>query len=775
MRKIARSIINNRLIIIILFVLLCIGSVFTSGFVKINNDLYSFLPDYTETSKALKAMDGQFTTLGTAKIMLENVQESTASALVEKIRQIGGVDSVAFDETSAHCKDGYAMFTVTFSGQTNDEISVSALAEIREILSGYTAYVDTQVGFDMTVVVVERMKLIGLIVVIIVVILLCITSRSFAEVPVLLLTFGAAALLQFGTNFVFREISYVSNAVTLILQLALAIDYAVILCNRFAEEKPHYEPRDAMVEALAKAIPEIASSSLTTVGGLIAMTFMQFGLGVDLGKVLMKSILFSMLSVFLFMPGILLAFNGAIERTKHRSFVPKIDWVGRFAWSSRAAVPPVFVLLLAVAALFAFNCPFSYNYYDAMPINRSEQQVAHEKIKDVFGYSNMLAVVVPSGDYDKEAGMLGEISELEHISSVSGIAATNVGDGIRLIDDVSIDQVMKIAGLDRMTTEALFAYYGASNGDYDEIRGSRLSNYKIKVLDLFLFLYDVVQSGDEDISLSEENAAMVVDLYGQLTSAKKQLQGPKYSRMLVYCDTPVQSEESYAVIDQIHEIAAKYYDEEIFVAGDATCSRDLESTYTRDNLMVSIVSASLVVLIILLTFRNVGLPILLIAVIQGSIWINFSVPHFTGNPLFFVGYLIVTAIQMGANIDYAIVLSNRYMTLRKNNSKRTSIIEALNGALPTLITSGSILAIAGLLIGYMTSEATTSAIGIALGRGTFISLFLVLFVLPQMLLLGDGFIRVTRFGRKKPRKVKHRRGRDFEDVARKNNRKEYIK
>ena len=287
----------------------------------------------------------------------------------------------------------------------------------------------------------------------------------------------------------------------------------------------------------------------------------------------------------------------------------------------------------------------------------------------------------------------------------------------------------------------------------------------MRLIDLFLFLYEVVEDGDVEVSADKLN--MIEDLYGKLSDAKKQLQGPNYSRMLVYCDTDVQSQESYDLIDQIHEVADKYYDGDVYVAGDATCSRDLEQTYTRDNAMVSILSIVFVVVVILLTFRTVGLPILLIAVIQGSIWINFTGPYLTGEPIFFVGYLIVTAIQMGANIDYAIVVSNRYITLRQNNSKRVSITAALNGALPTLLTSGSILAISGLLIGFISSEAITSAIGIALGRGTFVSLLLVLFVLPQLLLWGDGFIRKTTFSKRIHFRVPPIFEDDFEEVARK--------
>ena len=269
-----------------------------------------------------------------------------------------------------------------------------------------------------------------------------------------------------------------------------------------------------------------------------------------------------------------------------------------------------------------------------------------------------------------------------------------------------------------------------------------LHQYKVPLIDLFLFLYDIAENGD--VELSQDKLDMIESLYAQLADAKAQLQGKKYSRMLVYCDTPVQSEESYTIIENIHATAAEYYGDDVYVTGDAVASRDLEDSFSTDNIMVSILSAVFVIAVILLVFRSFGLAVLLIIVIQGSIWLNFSVSYFTGNRIFFVAYLIVSAIQMGANIDYAIVISNRYLVLRQAHCSRKKAIRiALNGALPTLVTSGSILVIAGLLIGFISTEGIIAVIGLTLGRGTLISLALVLFVLPQVLIWGDKFIAAT--------------------------------
>lgn len=763
MEALAAFIVDKRVLIVILFLIACVSCVFTAGLVGVEDDISYFLSEDTETRQGVEAMEGEFYTFGTARLMLKNVGYDTAELFSQDAAEVDGVKSVSFDDSESHYKDRCALFDITFEGSDEDEISITALNRVKDIAATYGDYsVSSDVGEDLAQSIVEEMIYVGIVAVIIVIGVLLLTSRSFGEVPVLLITFAAAALLQLGTNWWFGTISYVSNSVTLILQLALAIDYAVILCNRYAEERTLYEPRDAMVKALSKAIPEISASSLTTIGGLLAMTFMEFRLGYDLGRVLIKSILFSMLSVFLLMPGIIMMFSRFIEKTRHRSFIPNISGVGRFAWKTRNIIPPLFVLVIVAGFYFSSLSPLQYNYLSCLPVNANESQVQRLEITETFGEQNLMVLVVPSdGDYETEAEMLSEVSKLSGVDSVLGLASVEAMNGYHLGDRISIDEFSALAGLDETSATALFAYYAASNSAFDDLEA--LHEYKVPLIDLFMFLYDVVQ--EDVIDVGEDNKELITGLYGQLDDAKRQLEGKKYHRMLVYADYPIESEESYALVSQIHNIAEERYGEDVYVTGNATSARDCEMSFGGDQIMTTLLSLLFVVLVIIFTFRSVGLAFLLITVIQGSIWINFALPYFTDSPIFFVGYLIVSSIQMGANIDYAIVVSNRYLELRERLNRKDAAIGALNGALPTLITSGSILACAGLLIGLMTSEATTSGIGIALGRGTAISLVLVLFVLPQVLIWGDKLIHKTKIARKLKFTVPPRFEGDFEAAA----------
>lgn len=285
--------------------------------------------------------------------------------------------------------------------------------------------------------------------------------------------------------------------------------------------------------------------------------------------------------------------------------------------------------------------------------------------------------------------------------------------------------------------------YGAKEDAYGQIL-SNLENYQVPLIDMFLFVCDQVDSGI--VTLDDEQTEMLDEAYTQMTAAKKQLQGSDYSRMLVYLTLPESGEETYQFLDTILETAQRYYpDEAVYLAGNSTTEYDFQKAFDRDNLVVSVVSILIVLVVLLFTFQSAGMPVLLILVIQGSIWINFSMPYLLDQPLFFMSYLVVSSIQMGANIDYAIVVANRYQELKEQMPHREAIIETMNFAFPTIITSGTILAVAGTLIGLMTSTASITGIGQNLGRGTIISIVLVMFVLPQILLVGGKVVDKTSF------------------------------
>ena len=742
MEKLAAFIVDKRNLIFLLYVFALIFSIVAMDWVNVENDITTYLGEDTETRQGLTVMNDNFTTFGTARIMISNITYAKAEALVDQIEAVDGVDSVEFDGTTDHYKDASALYTVTFDGEEMDDISIHALHQIEDMLSDYDLYVDTSVGVDSSADLAAEMGSILAIAAIIIVLVLTLTSRSYAEVPVLVLTFGAAALLNKGTNFVFGTISFISNSVTVILQLALAIDYAIILCHRFSDEHETKNVRDACVAALSKAIPEISSSSLTTISGLAALGFMHFGIGIDMAMVLIKAIIFSLLSVFTLMPGLLMLFSRWIDKTKHKNLMPKITAVGKMAVKTRYIIPPVFVAVAAVAAVFANKCPYCYTYTDLTTPKQSTSQIAHQKIKGTFGSSTMVAIVVPSGNYDAEGKILSELEELPNVTKAVGLANQEAMDGYMLTDALTPRQFSELADMDYEVASLLYSAYAVNDSQYGEFVNG-LSNYKVPLYDMFMFVKDEMRKGN--VTFSGDTQEKLDDLFDQLDKARIQLQSDRYSRLVAYLDLPEEGDETFEFLDEAHNIIAKYYSSDCYVVGNSTSAKDLSSTFGEDNMLISILSALFVILVLLFTFTSAALPVLLIVVIQGSIWLNFSFPYLQDSPLYFLGYLVVNSIQMGANIDYAIVISSHYLDLKKYMKPHDAIVGALNEAFPTIFTSGTILAVAGSLIGVMTTNPVISSIGSCLGRGTIISIVLVFGVLPQILLLGDTLMERTSF------------------------------
>lgn len=756
MVNVATFIVDKRNLFFLIFGIAIIFSLVSSSWVKVENALSAYLPDSTETSKGLSRMENEFITYGSAKIMVTNITYETACEISDMIEDMDSVVMLTFDDTSEHYNNFSALYDVTFNYPETDDRALEALSELEDKLSGYDIYVSTTMGDASAEQIESEMSVITVLVAIIVVTVLLLTSQTWAEVPVLLLTFVASMLITNGTNFIMGTISFVSNSVTVVLQLALSIDYAIIFCNRYKEEHERLPIREADIVALSKAIPEIASSSLTTIGGLVAMMFMQFGIGRDMALCLIRAIFLSLLSVFLLMPGLLMLFGKLMDKTRHKSFIPKIPFVGKFAYKTRFVMPVIFVALIVVAYLISSKCPYVYGYSKIDTPIQSDSQLVDEMIDESFGTSNMVALTVPAGSYDKEAKLIADLEACEEVDSCMGLANTEAMDGYMLADKLTIREFSELLELDYEVAELLYMAYAVNDENYAKLVNG-LSNYSVPLIDMIMFLYDEVEEGyvtlDDDLMDTLENAHTLMKV------AKDQLQGENYSRILVYLNLPEEGDETFAFLDRMHDMAGVYYPEdEVLIPGESMSQYDLYKTFQVDNTVVNVVSILAVLVVLLFTFKSAGMPVLLILVIQGAIWINFSFPALQNKPLFFMSYLIVSSIQMGANIDYAIVISGRYMELKDKMSKEQAIIETMNFAFPTIVTSGTMLAIAGILIGRMSSDGAICGIGQCLGRGTIISIIIVMFALPQILLLGEKVIEKTSFAVSIPIKMEKTTG-----------------
>ena len=747
LKKISRQIVDKRVIIMIAFLAACVYCALSISRVHVNNDITSFLPPDTDTRRGLTIMENEFTTYASANVMLANTTYERASAAAEKIETLEHVTGVTFDNSPAHFVDSAALLTISFDGTSDDENVIAAMNEIRSLTAGFDTYTSSDIGADLLGEIAQQMVGVVALAAVVIMAVLLFTSRSYFEVVIFLIVFSVAALLNMGTNFWLGEISSITNSIAVILQLALAIDYAIIFSHRYQDEIDRFPTeREALIEALSKSIVEISSSSLTTISGLVALMLMQFRLGYDLGLVLSKGILCSLITVFLLMPGLIASFFRPLRRTTHKSHVPDITGWGRFLMKTRFGFVAVFVIILPLAIWCSSRTEYAFNDAGIDELKYSESRAAARKITGTFANDTTIAVLVPSGNYEAEKQFLRDAAELDNVKTVTGLANIEIEDGKVLTDSYTPRMFSMLLNIDFEEAEMLYAAYGVENGQYQPIFGNA-ETYSVPLIDMFLFLFEKIDQGI--VTLDADSQETLDSLRGELERGEAQLRGENWDRMVITADVPIEGDESVALVNALRSLAdGRYGEGACLVIGDVTSAKELADTFNGDSLLINLLTIAFVFIILIFTFRSVVGAALLVFVIQGSIWINFTFPYLTHTRASFVTNMIVSAIQMGATIDYAIVIMSRYLDLKKLHTPQEAMARAVNESFPTVMTSGTIMTVAGILIAYRVSDVYIGHIGLAVGRGALISVILVLSVLPQLIVLLDKVIEKSTFRKK---------------------------
>ena len=744
--RVAATVVRLRFLFFLFFAVAAVYCVLSIGKVKVNSDISAFLPMDTETRRGLSVMEEEFVTYGTAQVMVPDVDYDRAVQLAEALRATDHVTGVTFDDSAEHFRGGAALYSVSVDAPNNSEDAVAALDGVKDALASYETVISTDIGKNYSKKIAGEMGLVmGLAAAVILGVLLF-TSRSYFEVLIFAIVFAFSAVLNMGTNFWLGEISSISNTVAVILQLALAIDYAIIFAHRYQDEAERdLDDREAVTRALAQSVTEVSSSALTTISGLVALTMMQMRLGYDLGVVLAKGIVCSMLTVFLLMPGLTLLFPRALKKTRHRSLVPNIEGWGRLLMKKAPVALIVFALILPLAVYFSSRTQYAFHDSSITEIVMSDEREAMHRIRDTFENNTAVAVIVPGGDFSAEKEILSRVSRLDGVKSATGLANIEIEPGRTLTDPCTPSEFAQLAGVDPDQAVLLYQGYALQQAEFDAI--SDPDGYSAPLIGIFRYLLDLVDQ--KVVTLDAEQEQRLAQLRASYERGVAQLMGEHYDRLVLISSLPAEGEQSVALVEQVRGIAEEYYGEgEVLVTGEITSARDLRNTYKSDSVLITVLTIVFVFLILLFTFRSPVAAAVMVFVIQGSIWINFSIPYLCGMVGSFVTGMIVSAIQMGATIDYAIVIMNRYRAYRAEYDKRQAMIKAVNAGFPTVITSGAIMAVAGFLIGYLVSDVYVGHIGHAVGRGALISVFLVLTVLPQLTVLCDALIEKTTVRRR---------------------------
>ena len=881
-----------RYIILVLFIALAAVSAVLYGKVGINYDVTAYLDEDTETKISLGIIENEFGMTGNVQVMIRDIDTEGALSFAEKLKKVPNVLTVAFDPSSEQSyKDGNALFNILIDGSDASAEAKQVISDVKALCAEYesvsyggsavqSAALRETIGKEMIFILAISLALVAII--------LLITSSSWIEPIILLLASGIAVVINLGTNVIFGEISYITSAVAAILQLALSIDYSIVLLHSYrAEKEITLDSGEAMVIAVKKVVKPVSASAMTTIAGLVALLFMTFTIGFDIGIVLIKGIVVSAVTALTLLPAVVLIVEKPMLRLKKKEFVPKGSY---FCAISQKAGKVVLPIALAAVVLCGVLQSFSTYAFTATA-------VTDNAIEDTFGKNSTVIVVYrsDSNSVEKERTFTKKLSALDNspvlnMTSYSGtvMAEYGVDDavntlGVKREDAVLLytmyyleadrskvqltpSELVRYAStltesndvkdlIDENTSKALelvvffmdfmedhhtaaevygiLSQFGADislddiKSAYDMLgyEGQSLQGRKLVKLaskltnhlepEIITALYDLiaadefltqmnvyeypqltrkinafiktVKSIDVDIELPEELIFGVYTKYAVdngkvdikpitakalleyvkakaetsmllstrldeemkaqldetadlLTSAEEMFIGAAHNRILLTVDIPIESEETSGFVETLSKTAKECFGAEAYIAGEIVSTHDLKTTFDGDNKLITVFTIVSVFVIVMLIFRSLSLPIILVAVIQGAIWIALAVWFAVGEPLFFMSFIMGNCILMGATIDYGILMSSNYVAYRKTLDKKESLLRSVNAALPTVFSSGMIMTVCGFVIGAIATQNAIASVGTMIGIGTLASVVMITVVLPSALYILDGFV-----------------------------------
>ena len=643
--------------------------------VKVNYNMVDYLPPEAQSTTALNIMNREFSqSMPNTSVMVKAVSVTQALEWKQRLASVEGVSGVIWLDDAMDIrqplemgdpgtidgfyKNGNALFSVTIAKGWEKETTAAIQSMIGEgnAVAGEApdlATVQQATGA-------EVMNAVGILLPIIILILV-LSTTSWIEPLLFLAAIGVSILINMGTNLLFGEISFMTNSISPILQLACSLDYAIFLLHSFAENRKKYSTmEEAMRHSVRESMPTVAASAATTLFGFLALMFMNFRIGADLGICLAKGIILSFVSVMVFLPALTLLCCKLIDKTRHRPL--SSDFKNIFRVISKLLVPAALLVALLVVPSYLGQgrTAFTYGNGNVDPTSRTGRDKA--AIQYEFGRSTAMALLVPRGDVAREKELCQGLERLDHVTGILSYA-TSVG------------------------------------------------------------------------------AEIPPDYLGH--EITKQFYSEKYARIIVYTDTPEEGDIAFATVESIQGLADKYYGDAAYSVGQSANLYDMKNLVRIDNTRINLIAIAAIFIVLLVTFRSATLPFILLLTIEAGIWINLSIPYFAGEHINFIGYLVLSTVQLGATVDYAILLTSHYLRNRKELPKRDAIKTALGSSFKPILVSAATLSSAGLTLFATSSNPVISGLGLLLGRGTALSMLMVVCFLPAMLLLFDKAIGKT--------------------------------
>ena len=662
--------------ILIIYAVLIVISIISYPKIEVNYNINDYLPKNSDSTVSLDKMKEEYDELiPNLRVMLEDVTINETLDMIKKIEDVPGVQNVVWlddfesvmkpmafmdaDNLENYYKNNNALMNIT----VQEDSIISATEEIRKIIGDDNKMTGSAVNTAIaTTNSVSEIRVVTIVGVLFTILILILTTESWIEPVIILIGLLVSIVINAGTNLIFGEISFVTNAAGNILLLAVSLDYTVFVLHRYKEEKKNYDDHImAMEKALEVSFSSILSSALTTIIGFLALIFMQFRIGPDLGLALAKGVFISLVTEFTLMPIVILKMDNLIEKTEHKKFVPSFKKFGEFVLKHKNANLVIFFIIMIPCFLASKNNAY---YFGNSHIYGVDTKLGSDTvaIENEFGKSDTYVLLLPKGDLEKERKLSSDLKNIDEVSNIISYVDT-VGETIpeNFIDGDSL----------------------------------------------------------------------------------KKLNSRNYTRMIVSVNADYEGEDTIKLIEKVKETANRYYGDDYYLAGEGISTYDLKNTVMDDMNVVNIIAIVAVFLVLLLSKKSLLIPVILVSAIETAIFINMSVPYFRSTTIFYIAYLIISSIQLGATVDYAILLTERYCEMRETHNRRDSIKTTLEKVSVSILTSALTMIIVGFLLGKFSTHGLISQLGYLLSVGTTASVIIVLFVLPGLLYMFDGLIQKT--------------------------------
>jgi len=674
-RAMANWILHHKKLIVILFTVVAVVGGIIQFAVPVNYNMTDYLPQNAPSTQAIDIMEDEFDEdVQDTRVMIQDVSIQEALDYKQQLKSIDGVEGVMWlddvidvkkpietedaDTIETYYKDHKALYT--FHVEEGKEVEATdAIYDLigeENALSGDA--LDTAMSQKSTG---EETLFAAAILIPVVIIILLLSTTAWMEPVFFLTAIGISVLINLGTNVFIGEISFISQAVAPILQLAVSLDYAIFLLHRFNDYRVEMENvEEAMKLAIKDSFPAISASASTTFFGFLALTFMNFEIGADLGLNLVKGILLSFISVMVFLPALIMLLYPYLDKTKHKQWVPTKFSIGKYIVKTRIPVLLLVLVLIVPAFLAQKETNFLYGMGDAP--DDSREGIDAQEIEDVYGKFTPIVLLVDKGDLAREDALTKEIKDLQPVESVTS---------------------------------------------YSEVVG----------------------------------AAIPPEYAG--ADVRDQFFSENYSRIIINTTTKEEGPEAFQLADTIRSLAKEYYGDNYVATGESITMSDMKEIVEKDNTLVNILTVVTIAIVLLITFRSISFPILLLLTIQSSVWFNLSVPYLAGDSLVYIGYLIISIVQLAATVDYAILFSDDYVGHRQYMKAKDAIIKTINEKIFSITVPASILSSVGFILWSTSTDPIISSIGLLLGRGTLFAFLFVVFLLPALLIVFDRFVKKT--------------------------------